>query len=156
MVDTERRSLAMTVQLRMMRVCDYIALPYDTVVGLLDASDGRLYLEDALAAALGGDRSKTTVSAWSPARVARRMTQVHVSWHISDLDGRDVAGDGVLLVLGLQTGREPLTELIATIAVEDELSATASATARRFLDDLTARLLDRAGRFPKSHPPPLS
>jgi len=140
-----------TMQRRTMRVCDYVELPFETVSDLLRAPELADQLVAALAVALGIDVDEATVSAGELEGVTDGVSRLHVTWRTAGHDG-----EGTILLLALQTGRDSITELLATVAVRDEGAPEAAAATRRFLEHLVDDLA-RAGRqMPKSHPSPAS
>jgi hypothetical protein len=139
------------MQLRTMRVCDYVDLPFETVSDLLRAPELEDQLVAALAVALGIDVDEATVSAGELEAVTDGVSRLHVTWQTAGHDG-----EGTILLLALQTGRDSITELLATVAVRDERAPEAAAATRRFLEHLVAELAHAGRQLPKSHPSPAS
>ena len=101
-----------TMQLRTIRVCDYVDLPFETVSDLLRAPELEDQLLAALSVALGIDVDEATVSADELEAVTDGVSRLHVTWRTGGHDG-----EGTILLLALQTGRDSITELLATVAV---------------------------------------
>jgi hypothetical protein len=128
-----------TTTTRPMRVCGYIdrALP-DLMAAL--ASDG---IEDTLARALAEavavDIDHVTVTTTQPVAISASTAEVTATWEVSFSRSRR-QGSAKVDLLMVQSGHEPVTEVLVTMSVIDgEAEAAASAT-HRFLDQLTLSL----------------
>ena len=145
----------MSTQLRTMRVCDYVDVPFDSVCALLRAPGLTEDLQASLALAVALD-DEPEVTAGALEALTDGVARIHVSWRFMDPTAGERTGEGTILVLALQTGRTAVTEVLAAIDVDDAFAPEASAATRRFLDDFARRLATAAAQFPKSHPSPQS
>ena len=137
----------MSVHRRTMRVRDSIALPIERVKQCLAAPGVDEHLREALAAAVGGNAGQAVVETRAVEVLAERLARVHLSWRITDRSRRDLAGEGSIVLFAVQTGSAAVTEVVATLVVDEEVAPETAAATRRFLDELTTRLaLDEGTR----------
>lgn len=81
-----------------------------------------------------------SVHAWPTVWVASGSVRVNVTWRIRGADGRSTDGAATIALLTVQSGGEPITELLARLPVGDGDPRAATDTARRLLDELTLRM----------------
>ncbi len=128
---------------RTMRVCEYVDVPFDRVAAALEAPDLDDVMTSALQAAVGAEAGRVTMRTSSCERVGERLARVQASWWAVDADqaGDAARGSGTLLALVVQSGCEPVTELLATVTVTDGSASRAAAVTRRFLEEVAAALV---------------
>lgn len=81
-----------------------------------------------------------SVHAWPTVWVATGTVRVNLTWRLRGVRGRVTEGSATIALLTVQSGREPITELLATVPVGDgDLRVVTDAT-HRLLDELTRRL----------------
>lgn len=124
---------------RPMRVCAYVELPFEAVVERLGQPQADDLLAAALHAAAGHGPADLEVEVHELEVVARRMARVRVSWR-PRRPGRE-ARSGTLLILAVQSGADPLTELLIDLVVEGSKAPGTAAAVRRFLNELERRLV---------------
>lgn len=119
----------------------YVALPLDDV---LDAFAGwsniDALLTDATRRAIGEDGPDVPVRATEPVRVSDGHARVNVSWTVPTPRGRLVEGSAVVTLLRVQSGRDPLTEVLMTVDVAEVAVAQVASVLRRVLEEVTDRL----------------
>lgn len=81
-----------------------------------------------------------SVHAWPTVWVATGSVRVNVTWRTRGADGRTTDGAATISLLTVQSGGEPITELLARLPVGDGDPRAATDTARRLLDELTLRM----------------
>lgn len=115
------------------RVCTYVALPFDTVVGRLAPSD----LADA-AAATFGDHLRADPRADRPVVTARGVATARVWWTPTGAPAERCSAR--LTLLEVQGGRDAVTELLVEVPATCVVGAAGAATAHRFLRQLDLAL----------------
>jgi len=123
-------------------VSAYVNCPIvDVVAQFSDAGiDGLLMstMRDGLATAGLGE--VLSVHAWPTVWVATGTVRVNVTWRVRDVDGRATDGGATISLLMVQSGREPITELLAKVTVGDgDLRVTTDAM-HGVLEELTRRI----------------
>jgi hypothetical protein len=125
---------------RTMSVPGYVEVAFDDV---LDAFSDEATIAELLDAAVVDAfpaGSIVQLQASPPALLTRWSARVKLAWRFVDPRGHPFEGEAAVQLLVLQSGNEPLTELLVTMRIDD-VYATAVATAvHRFLDVLVARL----------------
>jgi len=96
-------------------------------------------LEEAVEAALGVDAGAVSVSIGAPSAVSGTTARVAVTWRVAAA-GPERSGPATITLLLVQSGRSPLTELLVSIPVGGDVPDGIAGAARRFLDELVARI----------------
>jgi hypothetical protein len=100
-------------------------------------------LGDAFAAALPAGGPVVTVEALPPTWVSGDNASIPLSWRVHE--GRELValGTAALSVLRVQSGHDPLTELLLTVDVAEPAVAAVAPVLRQVLDDVSATLVRR-------------
>ncbi len=123
-----------------MRLSAYLDLALDDVVALFARPEIDEILGSAIRAASGTTDARVTMDAAAPVRVSASNAWMPVTWRVTSQEGRVSEGKATIFLLMVQSGHEPVTELLAALTVGDEVAGPIAATAHRFLDELTDRL----------------
>ena len=129
---------------RPIRLSGYLELRMEEVLDACAPSAGiDEILSGAFAAALPADGPTVTVEALAPTWVSGDNAHVPLSWRVHE-DGELVAlGTAALSVLRVQSGHDPLTELLLTVDVAEPAVAAVAPVLREVLDDVSAMLVRR-------------
>jgi hypothetical protein len=124
---------------RQLRVCEYVDRSLPELMTALASDDIEKTLAQALAKAVAVDGDHVTVKTTPPVVISAINAELTVAWRV-DFGTFEREGSAKVDLLVVQSGQEPLTEVLVTTSVTDrEAEAVASAT-HRFLDELTLRL----------------
>lgn len=126
---------------RTMSLATSAAMPFDEVMGVFDQPAVDALLEAAVATAFRGSEVAIDVHASDLERFAHRSARLSLEWHLTDKSRVDRRGVASLQLFVLQSGSEPITELVLTLAVEDEHAHAVAGLLHDFLDELSDRLL---------------
>jgi hypothetical protein len=97
-------------------------------------------LDRAMAAAVGADVSHLRVQVREPERLSKVAARVPVEWETTSQTGREHHGVANLLLLMVQSGIEPKTEVLATLQVEDEVARPAGAALHQMVDSVCGQI----------------
>lgn len=125
---------------RTMRLADYVERGLADVVAAFERPDVDGALAAAMRAALGLTEEPIAVRTTEPVYIAAGSALVSVSWSYVDPTGLEHQGCASLQMLVIQSGSEPMTELLVTMAVDQERATEVATVAHRLLDDLTRYL----------------
>ena len=131
-----------------MRLGAYVGLPLDDVIERFGRPDMDEVLTHTWAAALDGRSDRMDLRTSAPERLAANDARVKVRWELADQAGRTSEGSASIQLLVVQSGREPLTEVLATLTVGEDVARPVAGAVRRFLDLLTDRLASEADAQP--------
>lgn len=119
----------------------YVPLPMDEVFDAFAGwpnIDG--LLTDAARRAVGEDGPYIPVHATEPVLVSDGHARVRVSWTVTTPRGRLAEGHAVVALLRVQSGRDPMTEVLMTVDVAESAAAEVAPVLHRVLDEVTDRL----------------
>jgi hypothetical protein len=136
MSSTERTSR----QQRPMSVSGYVDAPFGDVMAELAGPRARRVLRAAIAAGLGFGEDQVDVDVRAPAVHAGGSAQVELTWSGDDGAGRVRGGSATVTVLLVQSGEDPVTELLVRTQVDTDTAPQAAAAIHRCLDELAALL----------------
>jgi hypothetical protein len=80
------------------------------------------------------------LQAGTPQTLTRTSARVKLTWQFIDPRSHPFEGDATIQLLVLQSGKDPLTELLLTVTIDDAYAHGVATAVRRFLDDLSTRL----------------
>jgi hypothetical protein len=75
-----------------------------------------------------------------PEVLTRSSARVRLAWEFIDPRGRPFEGGATIQLLVLQSGNEPLTELLVTTTIDDRYAHGVAIAVHRFMDGLVSRL----------------
>ena len=127
------------VEARLEDVLDAFA-DRSTIVALLDEATAKSF-----SAALAAEVRSAT-----PEPIAARSARVKLLWRYTDPRAGDRSGDADLQLLTVQSGNDPLTELLVTISVDSSAAPAFAPAIHRFVDELA----DLLARRPTDASPP--
>ena len=118
-------------------LCAYVDLSLgDLLERFADPSIDGL-LASAIHSALGGRPDQhVSAHASAPYRVSARNARIPVAWYATDGRGREREGAVTVSLLGVQSGDDPVTELLVTVPVRDASAGEVTAAVHRVLDEL--------------------
>jgi hypothetical protein len=125
---------------RTLHLSSYVDRAFDDVVERFRRPGIDELLDSSIAVAVGGSQPGAVLRASSPQTVSHATARVPVDWRFSGAGGGIAEGAGVISLLVVQSGRDPVTEVLVTVAVPDEAAHRVAPVLRRFLDELAARL----------------
>jgi hypothetical protein len=125
---------------RTVSVTGYVEIGFDEVLRAF--ADEELIAELFAAATVGAFPPGAIVElqASSPVPLTRSAARVKVLWQFVDPRGRPFSGQATLQLLVLQSGHDPLTELLLTVTIDDAYSRAVATAVNRFVDGLVTRL----------------
>jgi hypothetical protein len=97
-------------------------------------------LDHAMAAALGGEVSHLQVQVKEPERLSKVAARVPVEWQTTSRTGREHHGVANLLLLMVQSGIDPKTEVLATLQVDDDVARPAGAALHQIVDSVCGQI----------------
>lgn len=126
---------------RMVRLSGYLELRMEDAIGACEPGGGiEELLERAFALALPLEGPVVTVEVLRPTWVSGDNASIPLSWRVHR-DGALVAlGTAALSVLRVQSGHDPLTELLLSVDISEPAVATVAPVLRRVLDDVSNEL----------------
>lgn len=124
---------------RTMRLDAYVDLALVDVIERFARPDIDDVLATTMSAALEG-RERVVVRTSPPERLTANAARIAVDWQPVDPAGRTRAGTASIQLLVVQSGKNPITELLVTLIVTDDDARPIAHATRRFLDRLTERL----------------
>lgn len=137
----EVRSASSSTEPRSASVSAYVDLPITEVVAHFTDPGIDGLLASAIRAALGVT-GEALVSAHADASVWVSSGNVHLSvtWRFRGPDGQANDGTAMVSLLVVQSGHDAITELLVTLPVSEERSASITDATHRILDEFTRRL----------------
>lgn len=120
-----------------MRLAGYVDMTFDDVMGAFAKSRIDGVLCSAMRVGLGMTDEPVIVHASEPELVADGSARVAVSWWFSDHSGSVHDGTASVQLLKIRSGREPITELLLTLTVDENRATETATAAHRLLDELT-------------------
>lgn len=125
---------------RSVSVTGYVDMALDDVIrSFSDVDASERLLETAMAAA-GSALPGLRLQASAPEQIAATSARIRVVWHLTGPGGAGQDGTASIDLLVLQSGHEPLTELLVTLVVDEARARGVAEALHRFLDELTTRL----------------
>ena len=124
---------------RTARVSAYVDLALAEVIDAFTRPDIDEVLASVLITALDAPGVRVRMHATPPAWVTARSASASLTWEVIGTHGRVRRGTATVDLLTVQSGHHPMTELLVTVTVGDDVPAPL-ATTRRFLDELTGLL----------------
>jgi hypothetical protein len=126
---------------RLVGVSDYVAQRFTTVSDALGQPDGGGLLTTALTAALEPHRLEFTLESAPLETIGRAVARRRITCRA--MDQTDVESvHGSITVLAVNSGKDPITEVLVTARVDAAFAREAAAAARRFLEQLTSQIAD--------------
>ena len=116
----------------------YVDRPFRAVVDELRRPDAVMLLAEVGAEALGRG-ARVEVAAGLPIVESFGHAMVPLSWTVTWPSGRSEDGVGALSVLVVQSGREPVTELLIAVPLTERTRPRVLSVTRRLLDLLADR-----------------
>ena len=132
---------------RPMSVPGYVEVAFEDVLDAFAQADTIAELLDAAVVGAFPPGSIVRLRASAPEHLTKWSARVKLAWHFVDPRGHGFDGDATIQVLVLQSGNEPLTELLLTVTVDDQYATALADAVHRFLDELVRRL----ARQPATH-----
>jgi hypothetical protein len=127
-----------------LHLSDYVALSLADILEVFDRGEMEGIIASSVVAALGEGAPELVVATADPEVVSGIAARVNVLWSLEG-DGQDGdAGSAVVTLLVVQSGDEPLTELLLTLPQTGGPVELPPGTLRRLLDEVTRRLLATA------------
>jgi hypothetical protein len=123
-------------QQRPMSVSGYVDAPFAEVMAELAGPRARQVLRAAIAAGLGFSEDQVEVEVRAPAVHSGGNAQVDLTWSGDDGAGRVRGGSATVTVLLVQSGENPVTELLVRTQVDTVTAPQAAAAIHRCLDEL--------------------
>lgn len=123
---------------RSMSVTGYVDMAFDDVMRVFGDEET---IDELLGAAVGTAFPGVRVHASAPEQIAARSARLKVAWARVDRQGPEDEGAVSIQLLVLQSGREPVTELLVTLAVDEVQAHSVAMGLHRALDELTIRLM---------------
>ena len=119
----------------------YVGLGIDDVVDVLSSRSWiEARLAGAVVAVLGEAASDLALDLSAVTRISSCSASCSVSWTVTNENAQLVAGQAGVSVLRVQSGSEPLTELLLTIDVEEHHRSSVARTLHAILERITAAL----------------
>ena len=133
----------MTQDLRhTIRMSAYVDLAVDDVLEVLDTWAGLdAVLAEAVRTAVADAGPGGAVEASAVTRVTEVQARLTVSWSVLTPRGERAEGHADVALLRVQSGREPMTELLLTVDVASAAAGEVAPVLRRVLDDVADRLV---------------
>lgn len=125
---------------RPMRVSGYLEQPIGEVIMAFSRAGIDELVADALAGALGVDVVQIDVHSTNPVVISAGNADVHLRWRVTSESGEQRDGAATIGLLVVQSGQDPVTELLVALSVSDQDASPVSSSAHRFVDGLIARL----------------
>ena len=125
---------------RTLHLCDYVNLSLDDVIGLFARPDMEELLASSLRKAMGSAGERMSLRASGAEQLSDATARLFVDWRTTDRDGTPYAGSATISLLVVQTGADPITELLVALPVDQEVAPWVAAATRRFLDEVITRL----------------
>lgn len=129
-----------TATTRTLHLCGYVNLSLDDVFGLFDRPDVEELLASSLRKAMGSTGERMSLTASGTEQLSDTSARVFVHWRSTDREGQTYEGGATISLMVVQSGADPITELLVALPVDERVAAWVAAATRRFLDDVTARL----------------
>jgi RimJ/RimL family protein N-acetyltransferase len=123
-----------------MRLTAYLELGLDDVLALFARPEIDEVLGSAIRAASGSTDARLTIDAAGPVRVSASNARVAATWRVLSHAGRVSEGSATVSLLMVQSGTQPVTELLVSLTVDDDQAVSAAAVAHRFLEEVSDRL----------------
>ena len=127
---------------RTLRISAYVDRALDEVVEIFARPGIDAMLAAAVQTALGSADARATVHAAKPVWVTAGHASVAVTWRVVGRSGRANDGKASIALLMVQSGHDPMTELLVALTVAGD-DPVASAKTHGVLDEIT-RLLSPA------------
>ena len=126
---------------RSLHLSGYVDRAFDAVVEVFRGSEIDELMTAALAAATGPAGGEIVLHGQQPEAVSVSTERVVVGWRLEGADGTTSEGMATISLLVVQSGHDPVTEVLLTLSVPDEGATWIAPALRRFLDELTGRLV---------------
>ena len=131
---------------RPMSVPGYVEVAFDDVLAVFANEQTIGGLLDVAVVDAFPPGSIVRLQASPPEHLTKWSARVKLAWQFIDGRGRPFDGDATIQILVLQSGNEPLTELLLTLTVDDQYAMAVADAVHRFLDELAGRLSGTAAR----------
>ena len=125
---------------RTLHLCGYVNLSLEDVLGLFARPDMEELLASSLRKAMGSAGERMSLRASGAEQLSDATARLFVDWRTTDRDGRAYEGSATISLLVVQTGVDPITELLVALPVDEEVAPWVAAATRRFLDEVITRL----------------
>lgn len=125
---------------RWVRVSGYIEMGLEAVIERFERDDVDRLLESALASAVGVPSSRLQVRGTGPVRVSAANAHVNVTWRIAGPDDNTTQGAGSIALLRVQSGHDPITELLVSVRTHEGDAAWVAASLHGFVENLLGSL----------------
>jgi hypothetical protein len=126
---------------RTIHLSAYVGLGIDDVVDLLSSRSWiEARLATAVVAVLGADAADLALDLSTVTRISAASASCSVSWTVRNGNEQLVAGHAGVAILLVQSGADPLTELLLTIEVEERNHSSVARALHAILDRITAGL----------------
>jgi hypothetical protein len=129
---------------RMIRLSGYLDLRMEDVI---DACSPAAGIEDLLGLAFGRamslDGPAVTVEVLPPTWVSGDNASIPLSWRVHRGDDLVALGSAALSVLRVQSGQDPLTELLLSVDISEPAVSLVAPVLREVLDDVSTELIRR-------------
>lgn len=123
----------------------YVALPLPAVLARFSdpCIDGLLMAAMRRSLGQAGLGEVLSAHAWPSVWVSTGHVRVQVTWRIRGADSHVREGNATISLLTVQSGHDPITELLVTLPVTDDDDGLAAGETKKILDELTRRLEGR-------------
>lgn len=132
---------------RAIRLSGYLELRMEDVIDACAPGAGiEELLQRAFAGALPLDGPVVTVEVLRPTWVSGDNASIPLSWRVHRVGELVAVGTAALSVLRVQSGHDPLTELLLSVDISEPAVAEVAPVLRQVLDDVSSVLEQRRSR----------
>jgi hypothetical protein len=131
---------------RTVSVPGYVEIAFDDVIRAFAHEVMIAELLDAATVDAFPPGSIVRLQSSSPEVLTRSSARVRLAWEFIDPRSRPFTGDATIQLLVLQSGNEPLTELLVTTTIDDQYAHGVATAVHRFMDGLVTRLAGATSR----------
>ena len=125
---------------RTLHLCGYVNLPLADVFDAFDRPGMQELLGASLRKAMGSAGERMSLRASGAEHLSDTTARLSVDWRTTDRQGAVYEGSATISLLVVQSGSDPITELLVALPVDEAAAAWVAAATRRFLDDVTEQL----------------
>ena len=141
MTESPMQAVPVERERRTIHLSSYVALGIDDVLDALSSpAHVERLLRTPIRAVLGGDADSLELNVGEVVRVSAGNASVSVSWSSRGANERLVAGRAEVAILVVQSGRDPLTELLLRIDVAAAHHRAVASALHDILDGVTDQL----------------
>ena len=127
-----------------LHICEYVNVSLFDVLDLLAQPGSEELLGAALRRAVGSAGEGLDLQASIAEQLSDTSARLFLEWRGTDRDGRELEGSARISLIVVQSGSEPITEVLAALQVDEDVATWVAAAARRFLGEVTAQLATAA------------